>query len=124
MNPALKRFNKRYLPIADAIAYLDLDQQDREAVAKAISESIQEADEAEHRDFKPDLFVLLASDPLVDCAGHHGEPCPHGRVIRIAMHNRDDPDGRSAAWRQHAPYGSIRCVSCGAAEFIPGYSEV
>ena len=123
MNPALKRFNSKYGVIADAIASVDLDQEDREVVARAVSDKIM-ANIHDHRDFREDLFLLLASDPLVPCAGHNGEPCPHERVIRIAMHLRSAPDGRSEVWQQRAPYGSIRCISCGAAEFIPGYSEV
>jgi hypothetical protein len=74
-----------------------------------------------HQHFSRDLFVLLASDPLVPCAGHDEEPCPDGRVIRIGMHLSTDekplPHGRSAAWEQRAPYGQIRCVSCGAKQF-------
>ena len=107
------RFNKRYKPIADAIAMCDLDQEDRELVAESVTEEL-----IGQPDFKPDLFRLLASDPLVPCAGSGGEPCPHGRNIRIAMHLSMAHDGRSEAWRQRAPYGQIRCVSCGAKEFI------
>lgn len=117
MLPALKRFNAKYGVIADAIASVDLDQEDRETVAEAVTDAL-----TGQQDFKPELFRLLASDPLVPCAGSGGEPCPHGRVIRIAMHLSDAPNGRSEAWRQRAPYGSIRCISCGAAEFI-GISE-
>jgi hypothetical protein len=108
--PAIKRFDKRYLPIADAIASVDLDQEDRELVALAVTEALKG-----QPDFRADLFGLLASDPLVPCAGPEGseDGCPHGRIIRIGMHLRDGPDGRSYAWRRRAPYGVIRCVSCG-----------
>lgn len=112
-SPAMTRFNKRYKPIADAIAMCDLDQEDRELVADSVTEEL-----IGQPDFQPDLFRLLASDPLVPCAGSGGEPCPHGRNIRIAMHLSMAHDGRSEAWRQRAPYGRIRCVSCGAKEFI------
>lgn len=112
-SPAMKRFNRKFQPIADAIAMCDLDQEDRELVADAVTEAL-----TGQTDFRPDLFRLLASDPLVPCAGSGGEPCPHGRVIRIAMHLSIAPQGRSQAWRQRAPYGHIRCISCGAAEFI------
>ncbi len=110
---AMNRFNKRYKPIADAIAMCDIDQEDRELVAYAVTDALYE-----DRDFDPELFRLLASDPLVPCAGSGGEPCPHGRNIRIAMHLSTAPDGRSQAWRQRAPYGRIRCVTCGAKQFI------
>jgi hypothetical protein len=114
-------FHKRYQPIYDAVASADIDQEDREQIAVLIASNLREARAEDFGSDQSSLFVLLASDPLVPCAGHHGEPCPHGRVIRLAMHNRDEPDGRSAAWRERAPYGEIRCVSCGAREFIPQY---
>lgn len=118
MEPALKRFNRSYKPIADAIASVDLGQVDREAIARSVGDALEG-----QPDFRHDLFVLLASDPLVPCAGHHGNPCPHGRVIRQAMHNSSAPDGRSAIWAERAPYGRIRCVSCGAADLITAISE-
>ena len=111
----MNRFNKRYLPIANAIAMCDIDQEDREHVANAVTEELIGTGD---RDFDPDLFRLLASDPLVPCAGPRGESCPDGRNIRIRMHLSSAPDGRSDAWRQRAPYGQIRCVSCGTKEFI------
>jgi hypothetical protein len=108
--PAVKRFQKHYGKVADAIALLDLDQVEREHVAEAVAAALDGAP-----DFKRDLFVLLASDPLVRCAGPgDDEPCPHGRVIRIAMHLKDAPDGRSAAWAPRPP--TVRCVTCGARE--------
>jgi hypothetical protein len=113
MNPAQKRFEARYTPIADAIASLDLDQEDREAVAKAVADALSASGQKINPAFRHDLFVLLASDPLVPCAGFGGQPCPHGRVIRVAMHLSSAPDGRSVQWRQRAPYGQVRCVSCG-----------
>ena len=33
MNPALKRFNRDFVPLADAIARLDIRQSDRDLVA-------------------------------------------------------------------------------------------
>lgn len=116
--PAVKRFDKKFTPVADAIARLDIDQEVREQVARAVTEGFEQAGD---RDFKADLFELLASDPLVPCAGALGAPCPHGRELRIAMHYSEGPDGRSAAWARRP--GETRCVSCGAAEFVPGYAE-
>lgn len=116
MNPVQKRFNKEWLPIANAVARLDVDQEDRELVADALTETLRG-----RRDFRAELFRLLASDPLVPCAGARGEPCPHGREIRIAMHDRGSESGRSVAWRRRPE--EIRCVTCGAVEFIPGYAE-
>lgn len=112
---AVKRFNKRYLPIANAVAGLDIDQEVREAIAEEIAEAIVAAGSRDMPDFRHDLFILLASDPLVPCAGPRGGEgsCPHGRVIRIGMHLSSAVDGRSKAWRRRAPYGKIRCVSCG-----------
>lgn len=121
--PAMKRFNAKYLPIADAISGLNIDQEVREAVAEEVAAAISASDSKFHLDFKHDTFVLLASDPLVPCAGYKDAPCPHGRVIRIAMHLSSAEDGRSEAWDQRAPYGHVRCVSCGAAQFVPGYAE-
>ena len=126
MNPSIKRFKKNYEGVADAIARADLDQEDREELAAAVADSFAAKNDP---DFRRDLFVLLASDPLVPCAGFdHYETgdhvdCPEGRLIRIGMHLSDAPDGRSRAWRRRAPYGRIRCVSCGAAHFSPGYQE-
>lgn len=37
MNPAAKRFQREFLPIADAIASLDINQVDREHVARAVA---------------------------------------------------------------------------------------
>lgn len=116
MNPAYKRFVTKYADVADAIARLDIDQEDREAVARAVGDALAE-DARAHPDFQGyhATFVLLASDPLVPCAGprESDEGCPHGRVIRIGMHLSSAPDGRSHAWERRAPYGKIRCISCG-----------
>lgn len=122
--PAFKRFMRTYGPIADAVARLDIDQEDRERVAEALTQALDG-----RPDFRPSTFRLLASDPLCPCAGPRetanarggfaGEPCPHGREIRIAMHNTDAPDGRSFAWAQRRP--TVRCVSCGAPT-TPTYS--
>lgn len=111
MNPALKRFMRDYGATAEAVARLDLDQEDRERVAEALADALHG-----RLFFKRDLFVLLATDPLVPCAGANGEPCPTEAVIRVSMHNRLASNGRSAAWRRRAP--EVRCTSCGARQFI------
>lgn len=110
MNPARKRFQREFGPIADALARVALDQSDRERVAEAVAGALEG-----RRDFRRDLFVLLASDPLVPCAGNEG-PCPNGYEIRIAMHDRTAEDGRSVAWRATPP--TVRCVSCGASMLV------
>lgn len=106
---------------SDAIARVNIDQEAREAVAEEVAAAL----DSTFRRVGIDVgaWTTLASDPLVPCAGASGEPCPEGRVIRIAMHLSDAPDGRSAAWQQRAPYGELRCVTCGAAQFIPGFAE-
>jgi len=110
MNVATKRFTKRYQPIYDAVARLStIDQEVREEVARALTISLKG-----QPDFKPELFQLLASDPLVDCAGsglRRGMACPHDRRIRVAMHDSTSEDGRAASWRQTMP--EVRCTSCG-----------
>jgi hypothetical protein len=122
------RFVTRYRPIYNTIARLDIDQELRDEIAdrlaKAIGESFQEPEQwawyrKEAADFKPSLFRLLASDPLCLCAGFGDKPCPEQREIRIGMHLSSAPDGRSAAWAQRKPV--VRCVSCGAKEFVPGH---
>ncbi len=133
MNPGAKRFATHFEPMADAIARLDLDQEDRErvavALADAISNEVASAGERHGtsqdtrvwmRGWRRETFILLASDPLVECAGPgDGTACPHGRVIRIAMHNstkeRPLPTGRSLAWARRPPL--VRCVSCGSEDF-------
>lgn len=137
--PEMKRFNKHFAPIADAIASVDIDQVEREMIAKAVADGIAKAAKvvggsATTQDTKVwgkgwrrDLFVLLASDPLVPCAGwddpetdeHH--ECPTSTVIRIGMHNSSDPEGRSQSWKPRAPYGRIRCVTCGSMHFNDTY---
>lgn len=127
MNPALKRFNRRYLPAADAISSAAIDQACREVVAEAVADALDG-----QPDFKRDLFALLAADPLVPCAGSHGEPCPDGRVLRIRSrrwHVEFDEEGRAVeSTRVRIPFDpawveNVRCVTCGAREFIPGYAE-
>jgi hypothetical protein len=108
-----KRMHAHILAIADGIARPDVDQVERERVAESVADALQE-DEKIRPHVNREIFVLLASDPLVPCDGVAGEGCPHLRVIRVSMHNRHAPDGRSAAWERRAPYGRIRCVSCGA----------
>lgn len=133
MRPADKRFKAHFEPMADAIARLDIDQEVREEVAVALADAISQdvaqamarhgTSQDTHtwlRGWRRDLFILLATDPLCACAGPgDGEPCPHGRVIRIAMHNSSAekplPAGRSLAWRHTKPL--VRCVSCGSAEY-------
>lgn len=116
--------------LADAVAELDIDQEDREKVAAALADTLRESVIGAY--LNRDLIRLLASDPLVPCAGYdipvHGETtehvdCPNGMVIRQMFHNSDAPDGRSAMWKQRAPYGEIRCVSCGSMQFIPEYRD-
>ena len=109
MQPSTKRFNKKFLPIADGISSQDIAQDDRVKIANSVADELESTGD---RDFRRDLFVMLASDPLVPCAGHHDEPCEHGRVIRHRMRPEEG---------QFAPYGKIRCVSCGAHQFIPEY---
>jgi hypothetical protein len=123
VNPAAKRFARDYEPIADAIARLDLDQEDREAVATAVADALRETARARKVDhYRRDVFWLLAADPLVPCVGALGKPCPHEREIRIAMHLRDAPDGRSKAWTQRRP--TVRCVPCGGEHFRSGKAVV
>lgn len=111
MNPALKRFYKRYGPVADAIAQRgDIDQLQREGIAEDVA-AAYDGDP----DFNHDLFTLLASDPLVYCAGTEYEACPNAVRIRIPMHLSSAPDGRSEAWAMRPP--TVRCVSCGSRHF-------
>lgn len=112
MIPEVKRFVKRYQPIYDTIARLNVDQEVREQVARALYGSL-----SGQPDFKSELFLNLASDPLVDCAGPRpGQGCPHGREIRVSMHDHNAPDGRAANWQSTLP--EVRCISCGAERFM------
>jgi hypothetical protein len=111
VNPSLKRFKREFEPIADAVARLDLDQEVREQIADALTDALDG-----RADFRPDLFWHLTADPLCECAGTDEGPCPEGRSIRISMHLRDAPDGRSRAWQPRKP--TVRCVSCGARQVI------
>lgn len=107
MEPAMKRFEKKFRAAADAISRLDVAQEDRERVAAALAEAF-----TGQPDFKAQLFAHLASDPVCACAGPgEGEPCPHGREIRVSMHLSTAPNGRSAAWRKRKP--TVRCIECG-----------
>lgn len=110
MNPRQKRFDAKYLPIANAIARLDIRQDVREQVAKAVTEAFDKAHV--HEDFEPRLFELLASDPLSMCIGPRGgNGCPNGTEIRTPMHWSGAPDGRSAVWSMLKP--TVRCTPCG-----------
>ena len=109
-----KRLRAHIHAIADGIARADIGQIERERVAETVAAALR-IDPKIAAHVKRDAFVLLASDPLVPCAGPRDsdDGCPHDRVIRIMMHNRESPDGRSKAWEARAPYGRIRCTSCG-----------
>lgn len=109
MNPRLKRFDAKYLPIANAVARLDIDQTVREEVAAALTAAISATHV--HTDFDASLFRLLASDPLCACPGRDGSGCPNGTEIRVPMHLSTAPDGRSAVWAKHKP--TVQCVTCG-----------
>ena len=108
-----KRLAAHIKTIADAIASADIRQTDREAVARTVGIALANGDPAIAAHVNAGVFVLLASDPLVPCAGGDEVGCPYQRVIRIPMHDSHAADGRSNAWRERAPYGQIRCVSCG-----------
>jgi hypothetical protein len=77
-------------------------------------------------DFIHDTFVLLASDPLVRCAGYdldglHHE-CADGVEIRVRMHDSGAPHGRSTQRAERAPYGQLRCVTCGSRQHVPAFA--
>ncbi len=128
MQPEMKRFARRFEPIADVISRAEIGQVEREALADAMADALEGvARDARVDGFNRDLFWLLAADPSVPCAGPRldgSEPCPDGRVIRLHYHWKDNPDGtgRSAVWTAHRPTG-VRCVTCGARVFSPGYEE-
>lgn len=119
VNPAAKRFQKAYLPVADAIARLDVTQAEREVIADAVADGFMEAREGGrlHPDYNDESFRHYAKDPLGPCAGPgdmaYSQPCPDGRMMRT-YRAIVPPDGRRPV---------MRCVSCGAAVFIPGYRE-
>ena len=121
--PRQKRFERDFQPIYNGIASADIPQQVRERVAGWVGQKL--LDDRRLSGDQHKLFVLLASDPLVPCAGFGDEPCPEERVIRVGMHldfdpfNPEDEAGRSQAWKAERP--TIRCVSCGAKEFVPGH---
>lgn len=124
--PRQKRFEREFEPIYNGIALADVPQEVREEVAGLIGRRLYDEQRLSGDQHK--LFVLLASDPLVPCVGHGDQPCPDGHVIRIGMHlnfnpfDPKNPEGRSEAWEAERP--TIRCISCGAAEFVPGYERV
>jgi hypothetical protein len=119
MNPAAKRFQRAYLPVADAIAMLDVTQREREVVADAVADGFVAAREGgrNHRDYDDHLFRHYAKDPLGPCAGPgdeaYSQPCPEGRTMRTHKAILGPDDRRPA----------MRCASCGAAVFVPGYRE-
>ncbi|RPI08610.1 MAG: hypothetical protein EHM63_06025 [Actinobacteria bacterium] len=108
MNPRQRRFDAKYLPMANAIARLDIPQTIREEVAAALTAALADARDP---DFKPRSFELLASDPLCACPGRDDTGCPDGTEIRVPMHLSSAPDGRSAVWEMTKP--TIKCVWCG-----------
>jgi hypothetical protein len=111
-SPAQRRFDRDYLPIADAISRADIGQVNRERVAAAVTAAL-----TGRPDFKADLFRHLASDPYVTCAGNLDGPCPHGREIRIPMHLSTAPDGRGFMWQETLPT-EVRCATCGFDTFV------
>lgn len=115
-SPAYKRHLKKYGPVAAAISRLEVPQVTREQIAHDIRAAFDEVGDPDFRSHA-DTFELVASDPLVACAGYGDNPCPEGREIRIAMHLSEAPDGRAKSWRATKPTG-IRCVSCGSREFV------
>jgi hypothetical protein len=122
MQVSVKSMRSLYENVADEIARLDIDQEERERVADALTRAFVEARAPR---FRPDVFRLLASDPLCTCAGPEqppfAKPCPDGREIRIGMHLSTAPDGRSARWEQRKPI--TRCLSCGSALFLRGRNQ-
>ncbi len=116
MQISKKLLTERVKAVADAISSADIEQVAREQIASDV------ADALDGLGLRHDVFKLVASDPLVLCAGAKGHPCPWQRRIRIAMHLSTAPDGRAASWEPRAPVG-IRCVTCGAAEYVEGYAE-
>jgi hypothetical protein len=107
VNPATKRFDKRYSPIYDTIAQLDIAQSERETIAEALGDAL-----VGQPDFRRDIFVLMAKDPLGPCAGPgdepYSQPCLHGRMMRT-YHSQVHPDcRRPLRW----------CISCGAHRFV------
>lgn len=110
-SPAIKRFNRDFVPLADAISRLDIGQSNRDLVAATAADALSHL-----RDFKPNLFRLLASDPLVTCAGTDDGPCPDQTEMRVAMHLGSAPDGRAQSWQEDLPV--VRCTACGLSTLI------
>jgi hypothetical protein len=123
VQPRERRFQRRYAPAYDGIAAADMDQEDREALARSVAARYLRAGA---EDFMHDLFVLLASDPVVRCAGYDidGErhECPARVEIRVRMHDSGAPDGRSTQWSERAPYGEVRCLPCGSRQHVRGFA--
>jgi hypothetical protein len=111
VNPALKRFTRDFGPLADAIARVDIGQTNRDLVAAAATDALTHMP-----NFKPALFRLLASDPLVPCAGTDDGPCADGLEIRVGMHLNTAPDGRAQSWQEELPV--VRCLACVIANFV------
>lgn len=123
----MSKFARRYLTIADAIARLDIEQEVREQVADEVAKALYN-DGKTFPHFDPVMFRLLAADPLCPCVGSDYGYCPTQAEIRIGMHldTKDagtvqGPALRSQAWQPRMP--EVRCISCGAKQFIEGYGE-
>lgn len=123
MTIAEKKFKQRYEPIADVISRADIAQVDREKLATAMGDALRAIARGRgDTDFLHDAFVLIASDPLVKCAGYDDPEgaghvdCPDDIEIRVGMHLSSAPDGRSQAWRPRLPVR--RCARCGAVQFM------
>jgi hypothetical protein len=103
VKPHIKRFEKAYKPIADVIASADIDQEDREKIADALTRAL-----TGKVDFLPDLFWYLCADPLCTCGGPDGKGCPDERRIRVMMHYKG---GRAITWQHRKP--RVNCTTCG-----------
>jgi hypothetical protein len=114
MNPGVKRFKRDWQAVYDTVARLDIDQELRDTIAGHLADALRGSGQL--RGTAPELFRLLASDPLCMCAGPHPqafhEACPDGRELRVGMHLSSAPDGRAKSWSRKKPV--VRCMSCGA----------
>jgi len=108
MNVNVSTLKIMFGEIADAISMADIPQTEREKLAESVADALETIPR-----FNRPSWQLIASDPLCECAGHDGKPCPSGMKIRVGMHLSSAPDGRSEAWRMEKP--EIRCFGCGMA---------